>query len=204
VTALPTLPSVQVLKNRGIPVLVHQVEPDPNGVQWHRVFTSDAPEADPVLETRFIKFTNLSLSDVEEKWGDTDEWEKALEAKPFHTMVATLAIMWECTRQEAGKRMIDDAIDDYSTAVGAAILMANGIEGDAVVRVLKSGVSSARQLRQRLQDEGMKLVMELEAADENPAADESATPISPNPETPPQSSPNDGSPQSEEWTSSGV
>ena len=63
-SALPQLPSVQVLKNRGIPVLVHQVEPDANGVRYNRVFTSDDPSAEPVLETAFIKFTNLSLSDV--------------------------------------------------------------------------------------------------------------------------------------------
>lgn len=204
-SALPQLPSVQVLKNRGIPVLVHQVEPDPNGVRYNRVYTSTDLDAEPVLETLFVKFTNLSLSDVEEQWGDLDEWEKAIDDKPFLTMVKTLAIMWECTTQESGKRMIDDAIDDYSTAVGAAILMANGIEGDAVVRVLKTGVSSAKRLRQRLAEDGAKMVAELEAqeAEEN-AESAPVTPTNPSPVTPPQPSLSVGSEASEDWQSSGV
>jgi len=205
-SALPQLPSVQVLKNRGIPVLVHQVEPDANGVRYNRVYTSDDLNAEPVLETMFIKFTNLSLSDVEEQWGDLDEWEKALDDKPFLTMVKTLAIMWECTTQESGKRMIDDAIDDYATAVGAAILMANGIEGDAVVRVLKTGVSSAKRLKQRIASEGSKMVAELEAqeAEENAESAEPVTQTNPSPATPPQPSLSIGSEPSEDWQSSGV
>lgn len=175
-SAIQGTPSVQILKNRGVPVLVHAVEPDIDGVRWNRVY--DANDA-PVHETDFVRFTALSLSDIEDRWGGNDGWEKALEEKPYTTLIDTFAIMWECSRQKAGKRLIDDAVDDYSTAVGAAFMQANGIEGDAVVRVIASGVKSARQLRERLSAEGAKVVQEMEkqeaeaeaqrAADDAPA-----------------------------------
>lgn len=161
-SAIEATPSHTVLKNRGVPVRVHRVEADASGVRWDRVY--DAADA-PVMDVTWVKFTNLSLADVETKWGDFEGWEKALDDRPYNTLVDTFAIMWEVPRQQAGKMLIDDAADDYATAIGAAFMMANGIEGDAVVRVIARGVRSSRELRSRLQDEGLKAVMEAEAED---------------------------------------
>lgn len=211
-SALPNTPSQQVLKNRGIPVLVHQVEPDANGVRYNRVYESDADDAAPKLETLFVRLTALGMSDIEDRWGDMEVWEEALESKPYLTLIDTLAIIWECTRQEAGKRLIDDNVDDYSTAVGAAVLMANGVEGDAVVRVLKTGVSSSKRLRARIAEDGTKAVAELEAEEAKeaekaanpPAVAAPVTPTNPNPETPSPSYSNIGVDSDAQLTSSGV
>lgn len=207
-SALPSTPSQQVLKNRGIPVLVHQVEPDVNGVRYNRVYESDAEDASPKLETLYVRITALGMSDIEDRWGDMEAWEEALDAKPYLTLVDTMAIIWECTRQEAGKRLLDDNIDDYSTAVGAAVLMANGVEGDAVVRLLKAGVSSSKRLRARIADEGIKAVEELEMeeakAASQPAVAANATPTNPNPATTSSSSLSTGVESADQLTSSGV
>lgn len=217
-SALTTTPSLQVLKNRGIPVLVHAVQADPNGVRYNRVYTSDDENGEPVFETAFIRLTALSMAEIEGKWVDptpyvTEEvivggkreersrpavdgevgaprdpmevWEDALSEKPYQTIIATLAIVWECTPQEAGKRIKDDAVDEYSTAIGAAVLMANGVEGDAVVRLLKTGVSSSKRLKDEVAAAAAKAVTELEAeeaqAESLAAADDTPTSLNPDP-----------------------
>lgn len=226
-SAVTTTPSLQVLKNRGVPVLVHKVEPDPNGVRYHRVFTTEDESGEPVLETLFIKFDALAMAEIEERWADPtpyvthmvdgrevsrpatgDEqgtprdamevWESALESSPYKTLIQTCAIVWECTTQEAGKRLIDDKVDEYSTAIGAAVLMANGVEGDAVVRLLKTGVSSSKRLRAEVAAAASKAVEEMEAEEAKAISAESddvapATPTSP-------SQPQDQS-SSDSWSS---
>lgn len=186
-SAIEGTPSHSVLKNRGVPVLVHQVEPTDDGLHWDRVFN----EADePVKVTTWVRFTNLSLAEVESTWGDFEGWQKALDERPYNTLLDTFAFIWEVPRAQAGKMMLDDAADDYSTAVGAAFMMSQGIEGDAVVRVIGRGVSAAKTLRERLEREGLAAVMEAEAEEdlaeakrlaERRSEDAPATPTPPSP-----------------------
>lgn len=167
-------------------MLVHKVEADDDGVRYQRTYNG---ETDPVLETMFVRFTALSLSDIEEKYEGTigemrdddgkpvlddkgdpqmmdldamDAWQRDIEKNPNKAIVDTLALMWDVPRRCAGMMMVDDCIDDYSTAVGAAFLMANGVEGDAVVRAIKQGVSSSNTLRTQLSKAGLKAIVEAE------------------------------------------
>lgn len=161
------LPSAAVLKNKGIPAKVHKVTASPDLTRWERVYDPDS--AEPVLEMVYIQFTNLALSDIEERFGSMDDWEAALGSTPYKALVDTLSIVWEVDRRQAGKMMLDDGVDDYSSAIGAAFMLSQGSEVDAVVRVLESGVKAAKDLRARLLAEGMEQVEAAEAAAAEPA-----------------------------------
>lgn len=232
-----TVPSVQVLTNRGIPVLVHRVEPDASGVRFTRVYESDALDAEPVLETRFVRFTTLAMAEIEEKYrrpdhwwvesvdertgavlrrrvneGDEgavnidpmDEWEESLSTDPNLTLLDTYALLWETTRQEAGKLLVDDHVDEYATALAGAVLLANGGGADAVVRLLKQGVSSSKRLRAEVAAAAEKALTELEEAEAADDAPATPTPLSLPPEPSPQPSLSDGAESAETLTSSGA
>ena len=64
--------------------------------------------------------------------------------------------------RESGEDDYRHALDDYSTAIGAAFLMAQGIEGDAVVRVIRTGVKSSVELRESLSEAGLRAVEKAE------------------------------------------
>lgn len=64
------VPTSQVLINKGIPVLVHKVEPAADGIHYQRAFTGTDDAAQPVFETRFIQFTMLTKAEIEERWFD--------------------------------------------------------------------------------------------------------------------------------------
>lgn len=189
-------------------MLVHVVEQDPDGLRWNRVYDGEGDTAVPVKETVYVRFTNLSLADVESKWGDFDGWQKALEDRPYNTLLDTFGFIWEVPRAKAGKMMLDDDTDDYSTAVGAAFMMSQGISGDAVVRVIARGVSSAKDLRERLAVEGLKAVEEAEREEDEALAasradDVPAIPTPPSPSLPTSSGSRDGYDWGEGSTSSG-
>ena len=236
-SAVLNIPSVQVLANRGIPVLVHKVEPDPDGVRFNRVFSGDDESATPVLETEFVRLTTLAQAEIEERYTDPtswwiehddedgnvrrskakegdpgavnldpmDLWEERLTEFPNKTMLDTFALMWECTRQEAGKRLVDDHVDEYATALAGAVLLANGGGADAVVRLLRQGVSSSKRLRADVAKAAEKAMAEMEAEEARRAADESATPTPPSPrlEPSPPSYSTDGPNSDAQYTSSG-
>ena len=218
-SAVLHIPHVQVLTNRGIPVLVHKVEPGLDGVRFNRVYEGEGENETPVLETEFVRLTTLAQAEIEDKYTDPtswwiehddedgnvrrtkakegdpgavnldpfDLWEERLTEFPNKTMLDTFALMWECTRQEAGKRLIDDHVDEYATALGGAVLLANGGSPDAVVRLLRQGVSSSTRLRADIAQSAEKAVAQMEAEDaaeqaRRDAAAATQTPQSPSPE----------------------
>ena len=185
-----TDPSPAVLHNRGVPVKVHRVEAGSGLDRWDRVFDDNDG---PVLDQLFVHFTALSMSDLEERYGDLDGWQKALEDAPYRALVDTFAIVWEVDRRQAGKMLLDDSVDDYAAAIGAAFMLAQGAEPDAVVRVLRAGVKSARAQKSTALANALK---EAEASGDD-------TQTSPADGSPGLSGSEDGSRQDEESTSSG-
>jgi hypothetical protein len=75
-----------------------------------------------------------------------------LERRPATTILKAFSLMWECTDSYAAARMIDTAVDDYATALGGALALGQGASPDAVVRMLRTGVSSTTRLRSSIQD----------------------------------------------------
>lgn len=148
-----------VLKNKGIPVPVHALETGPDGnpaLPYRRLVTQ---AGDPVEVEMWVRLTNLGLADLEEKWGGLQQWQEALASKPFSTLLDTLAIVWEEPRRAAGLRMIDGGTDDYSTAIGAAFMLANGVPPERVGEVIARGVRASAAERARLLDEGLREIL---------------------------------------------
>lgn len=161
--SLPQVPGPAVLRNRGVPVLVHVLARDAEhrlAVPYQRTFD----EADePILETRWIQFTNAVLADIEARWGDTDSWQGALSDNPYRTLAETLAIAFgEWHTDEAGGpptpdvrlvgTMMRDGIDStaYSTAILGAYLLSQGVEPERVGESLRREYAKAAETAHRI------------------------------------------------------
>jgi hypothetical protein len=142
-----TVPDLSVLRNRGIPVKVHVLDDE-------KKRTFDAA-GEPVTTSVFVRFTNNVLADLTEKdmYGSLDGWEAAIEDNPALAIPNTLALCWDVTRRVAGDMMLDNVLDDYATAVGAAFAMANGVPPDSVVKVLVAGLAAATTRTKMIVDE---------------------------------------------------
>lgn len=127
-----------------------------------------------------------------------DLWQLGLDRFPASTISETLALIWDCTAKEAGLRLLDNAADEYATALAGAVALSQGAGADAVVRLLRTGVSSSLRLRDSIQqavDAEIKSMEEEERkASESPAseppenapASDALTPTSPNVPTEPE------------------
>jgi hypothetical protein len=126
----------QTLKNRGVPVQVHELTPPLSaGAPWTRTF--DAND-EPVLTQLWLQLTNSILADVEDDllgWGSLDEWQKAMQAKPFQTIARTLALAFGWVDaagrpdyRRAGLATIDGEAMGYSVAISSAFAIANGAD----------------------------------------------------------------------------
>lgn len=81
-----------------------------------------------------------------------DLWQQALSDRPATTFLETYGLIWECTNQEAAALLVDTSADDYATALAGAYALAQGAGADAVVRLLKTGVSSAQRLKDSVRE----------------------------------------------------
>lgn len=221
------VPSVAVLKNRGVPITLHALVTDDAGVPvrpYVRRYDGESEEAEPVLEHRFLQFTSAVLSDLESDdigFGSMDEWQEQLGTKPFVSLTRTVAIALEWwvpgkstdtgapvpDLRRAGKAMLDGLTDDYSTIVGTAFALANGVQPERALDLLKAGVRNAKELRPLIDQEIDKLLLEEEAAiarARKQLAGEDDTPTSPPAaDTPGSSGSPDGSEAVATSTSSG-
>lgn len=163
-----------VLKNRGIPVSVHRLVVDENG-DFKRPLERTLDSADePVFDERYVRLTNLVLSDIEEHFGDLDQWQQKLAENPFRATVDTLALVWDLDRRVTGQMMVDGTLDDYSTALGASFMMANGSSAEDVGKVLAQGIKAAKEVRAEMTKAVEQLVAEAEKAEAEQAKAEQA------------------------------
>ena len=159
--ALRGTPTPAVLRNRGVPVAVHVVEAE-TATRFRRTFDADTGE--PVQETRHVALTAWTLARIEEKWGDMDGWQKAAVDKPYLTAVETLALVWDMPTPAVGTMLLDGALEDYNTALAGAFMLANGADGDAVVRVLTAAEKVGVATRAAVADEAAKIATEMDEA----------------------------------------
>lgn len=217
------LPNAQVLKNRGVPVILHVLagddEPGGPARPYKRTFTSDDESAEPILCTRWVQFTNSVIADIEDTemgWGDQDGWQDALSKQPFLTLCKTLAISFEWwvpeqvnatggpvpDQRRAGKAMLDGQIDTYATALGGAYSLSQGVTPEQAGEIMRAGIKSAAELRPLIASEVEKMIAEEEAAIQR-ARGALATPTSPDESTPSDSNSDSGSVPAVPSTSSG-
>lgn len=133
-----------VLRNRGIPVFVAAVTALPSGENWSVVLDD---EGQPVTEELLVRFDGNGIADIEEAFGSLEAYEQALEGTVFSTVRKTLAIAWNLPVREIGVRMLPGKIDEYATAIGVALALANGVDPTQAARLLALGVSAGHELQ---------------------------------------------------------
>lgn len=153
--------SAAVLRNRGVCVTVNETAQSDAGV-WDVV--RDA-EGTPQAAQVWIRFDGNSLADLEEAWGDIGKYQAAVSANPFTTLRWTISIVlgWDdlhprrndgtldpsgklcggCRR--AGLAMTEGGTNEYTTAVGAAMALANGLDPTKVVQMIEQGVRATTE-----------------------------------------------------------
>ncbi len=167
-----------VLKNKGVPVTLYDLVRGEDG-QPTRPFRRVTTQAGEPVETEvWVQLTNMALADVEDKYGSLGEWETAMRAKPFNTLIDTLSIALDLDRRAVGTAMIDGRLEDYSTAVGAAFMLANGVDPGRVGEVVARGVRAAETQRAKLVDEGIARLLADETAQDRRAEMAVVTPLS--------------------------
>lgn len=158
-----------VLRNKGIPVELYELARDADG-QLEQPLRRALSQADePVVAEVWLQMTNLALADIEEQFGELGKWQEALQTRPFGTIVTTLALCLDMPRRQAGLRMIDGRLEDYSSAVGGAFMLANGVEPEKVGEVLARGVRAASEARSKLMAEGIDKMIADQRAEERRA-----------------------------------
>lgn len=157
--------SPAVLKNRGVPMTVHAVVRDADGrLTGERVFDDAAGEFVMESAPRYIRFDNNTLSDIEDTdvgWGSIDNWEEALVNTPFRTVRRTLALCWGFDPQDDNDLRVvgaicPDANEEVGTLIGAAYMLANGMDpqlvGESIRQAEIEAVTSNRAKQARLAD----------------------------------------------------
>jgi hypothetical protein len=163
----------QLLKNRGVPVRVHNLAPDGAG-GFIRQF---GPDGEPVEAVQVsLLMTNDVLSDLEDDllgWGSLDAWQKAMQSKPFQTLGKTLALIlgWfdaagRPDYRRAGKAMLDGEVSAYSVAMSSAFALANGADPTKASEQLLKQLAQVE--RQRV-EQAAAIDAQLDAVDLEPA-----------------------------------
>lgn len=175
-----------VLRNKGVKVeAAVLVRRDEDGGLPSRAKDKDG---DIKVEERWIRFDANSIADMEEVFGSLAKFEEASRETPFNAIRKALALVWECTPKEAGLMMLDGKIGEYSTAVGVALSIANGVDPTQAARLLKVGVSATTKLtkeREKALEEALQEAeaeerrQELAVVKEEEASEPASTPTEP-------------------------
>lgn len=208
--------SPAVLKNRGVPMTVHAVVRDADGKMTGERALDSAGEFVMEPAPRYIKFDNNILSDIEDPaigWGSVDAWETALVTEPFRTVRATLAMCWgfdPASREDLRVvgAICPDANEEVGTLIGAAYMLANGMDPAAVGEALRQAeielVTATKAKQARLTE----ALQAAKTTDDSPTSPSDDTPTA---DAPPESDATrgtngsgDGSPSVVTLTSSGV
>ena len=177
-----SIPSLDVLMNRGFRAVVHKVEPV-TGSGWKRAVDDEGNETE--FEVLHIRFTNWTTACIEEEFGGMEEWQEEFEKKSFTTIAKTIAIIeGQFTADKDGKnvpdvqygsmRMKDNAISDYSIAVTNALMLSQGLSPELVGEAATMAFKEMEQERGKAEQEIRKELDKM--ASEN----DDDTPTSPN------------------------
>lgn len=179
--------SAQVLRNKGVSVTVNETAQTEAG-RWEVVRDEDG---EPRTTKAWVRFDGNSLADLEEAYGDLAQYQVATGTNPYTTVRRTLSVVlgWDdlhprgqdgrpemsgrlcsgCHR--AGLAMREGGVREYSTAIGAAMAMANGLDPTQAVKLVEQGAKANAEL-----DEARNRAVDtLLAHDEAPEGSDTST-----------------------------
>jgi hypothetical protein len=125
-----------VLRNKGVPIEAAVIT---NG---ERTFNGD----DLVVETRYVRFGNNEIADLEDAFGDMEGFSEATAKTPSRAVRGALACAWGVEPRVAGLMMLDGRLNDYATAVSTALAIANGVDPTQAAELLRVGVKAADKM----------------------------------------------------------
>ena len=149
-----------VLKNKGVPCLFAKTnKTGPSEEDWARVVNE---EGEPITEVIHVRFTNNSISDIEELFGNLEKWQETLEQKPYTTLRQTLAFVMKRSLYDVGEAMLDGEIVTYSNVIGTAWSIANGVDPILASRMLSQTIALAEENKKQLTENLAKALPDLQ------------------------------------------
>ncbi len=148
-----------VLKNKGVPVSLAALREE--GGKWVPIY-----DAEGVQETEefHVRFTHNVIADVEELWEGLAEWQEGMELKPVSTLRRTFALLLVESVEKAGMRLLEGRLSDYSSAIGVAWAIANGVDPTVASRLLAQAVTVTEEQIKALNENLAEAVEEIEEA----------------------------------------
>lgn len=170
--------SAAVLRNKGVAVTINAL------VQVDDVWEVDAKsDGEPKSETAWVRFDGNALAALEDGFGSLPDFQEVSGRQPTSTVRRTLAIVfgWDefhprladgrsdpvgstcpgCRR--AGLAMRAGAIAEYTTAIGMAMALANGLDPTKVERMLAQSEKQNAEARESRERELDGMLAEAEA-----------------------------------------
>lgn len=114
-----------VLANVGVPVSLYRT----------KVVNTEHVAEDELVEYQ-IRFTNWSISQLEEQFSSMTNWDRSLTDQPFRTIIRTLAIALSWPPQRVAAAMPMGHITEYQLAVHAALQLSLGADPKKVAKAL--------------------------------------------------------------------
>lgn len=148
-----------VLKNKGIPCTFAKTKKfGQDERDWEKVIGEDG---EIVTETINIRFTNNSISDIEEHFGSLEKWQETLEQKPYNTIRQTFSYVLRRNLYDVGEAMLEGELVTYSNVIGVSWSIANGVDPITASRMLSQTLALAEENKKRLA-ENMAQAMDLD------------------------------------------
>jgi hypothetical protein len=123
-----------VLANVGVPVSLYRT----------RVINTEHIADDELVEYK-VRFTNWTISQLEEQFSSMTNWDRSLTDQPFRTIIRTLAIALEWPPQRVAAAMPMGHITEYQLAVHAALQLALGADPKKVAKALNETLGQVTQ-----------------------------------------------------------
>lgn len=143
--------TVNVLRNKGCPVQLAKLDADGD-------VKRDAEGAE-VKHELWLRFDANSLSEIEMRFGSIDDFEAALNLRPFASIRAALAFALGHDEPTMGKMLLTDQTAEYSNSIGTSLALATGVDPTKALQMYERGLQLGATLRAKL-DEALQEMLD--------------------------------------------
>ena len=138
-----------VLKNKGIPTQLAVVERTEDGY-YKRKFNE---EGDCEKETVYIRFNHNVIADLEDRYGDLENWQRMQETKASSTARDTMALCLRREKESVGEAMLEGFLMDYQNAIAMAWSICNGVDPTTASKLLRQATKLAEEQKNAVNKE---------------------------------------------------
>ncbi len=156
----------RVLRNKGVPIEVAVLDPDPDNPEGRPIQRVD-DDGNFVTRIAYLRADAGLMADIEDKYGSIDAFQQVLMASTSKAVRGFMALAMDLDEKAVGLIMLPGKADiEYATAVAGALALASGVDPTKLVLSLQSNagvVSAASAQRQKQMDDlvtGLTLSME--------------------------------------------